>query len=290
MAGGDEMTVFPAEAKAATGGGACRWLLLGVFGVVSVLSSPAMAQRSPGDWDRPVAVTVELEVLRQGERRPQELRRDEIALPAGSSVELLATARDQRGRAFPPERMAWGMDVGRECDGRVTVEELQPGRLRLRASAQRGRCDLVLWVPGNLNLDRRLGIEVGPRFDQGYDRREAELVAATLFRGILGREPDPEGLRHAVAEIQRGRLESQVRSMCASPEYRAQRQRLPAHQLLDELYQGLLERPSDSSGVRTYLRDVERGRCAEVTLALVRSEEYEAKLVGAPQPPPRRRR
>jgi hypothetical protein len=242
-------------------------------------ATAAAAQECPVQWQRAVACVVELQLARAGERA-QELRRDELSIRVGEAVELEATARDQWGRHFPAQRMAWGIETDRGCrDDQLAIEELGEGRFRLRAGSRRGRCDLLLWVPGNLNLDRRLRVEVVSAFREGYERREAEQVAGALYRGILGREPDPEGLRQAIAEIQRGRLESQVRGMCNSPEFRNQRQGLAPSSFLEELYQGLFQRPVDSGGARTYLRDLERGRCTEVVLSLVRSEEFEARLL-----------
>lgn len=107
-------------------------------------------------------------------------------------------------------------------------------------------------------------------------------MATRLYRALLGREPDSEGLVAATREIQRGRLWQQIRAMVGSAEFAQARSRLSAPQLLDQIYRGLLGREADSSGVRTYLGQVERGEVAEVVFSIVRSEEFEGRVLVAP--------
>lgn len=100
-----------------------------------------------------------------------------------------------------------------------------------------------------------------------------EQVGKRIYRAILGREADPQGLGQAAAEIKRGRTEIFIRGMLQSAEYRRLRSQRSSAQILDQMYRAVLDRPADSAA-RTYLTQLDRGEDAEVVLALFRSEEY----------------
>ena len=215
----------------------------------------------------------------QGDRW-HAVHEDRVSVAVGSAVELQPEARDQFGGRFPPERLLLGVDLDRDCRNLVDVDEHDGRGLTIRAGTRQGSCDLVVWVPGNLNLDQRLRIEVTGRGKSGYDRGEAEQLATWLYRAILGREPDAGGIGAAIAEIERGRVGDQVEAMCGSREYLDQRRGVPAHERLADIYRGLLGREPDAAGVRRYQAELERGRCAEVVLDILRSDELESRLQG----------
>jgi hypothetical protein len=133
-------------------------------------------------------------------------------------------------------------------------------------------------VANNLNLDRRIRVEVERARRDGFALTEAEILATWLYRGVLGREPEPSGLQAAAVQIQRGELGSLVRSFVASPEFQNRRGKVSAAALLESFYQGLLGRAPDTAGVRTYLDDVERGDYDDVLWALLQSDELEERL------------
>ena len=162
----------------------------------------------------------------------------------------------------------------------VEIEEAGRGVFRVEAKRGRGSCELLLWVPGNMNLEWTIPVELRPLGSGGFSRAQAEAVAAALYRAILGREGDPPGLAGAAAEIQRGRLATQVDAMARSDEFRRERAGLPAARLLEDLYRGLLGRAPDSAGERRYLREVERGGVVSVALDILQSEEFERRLAG----------
>jgi hypothetical protein len=53
---------------------------------------------------------------------------------------------------------------------------------------------------------------------------------------------------------------------------------LGAGPLLDQIYRGLLGRPVDSGGRRTYLPRVQRREYAEVLTAIIDSREFRSRL------------
>lgn len=257
--------------------------LLAVTLAASTPATPLAAQGCGADWDRPVVCGVELSAAVDGSHRSVSLDGRSVTLPTRSRIELSADPYDQWGRRFPPERFELRVDLERSCEDLVAIErqELGYGRgeqLVLETGSRTGACEILLWVPGNLNLDRPLRIEVSRDRSGGYTRAEAELLALWLFQAVLGREPDADGLRASTMEIQRGEIRSQVEAMVRSPEFRKRRADLPAEELLESAYRGLLGRAPDTAGVRTYLPRVRRGDFAGVVLTLLGSEELEARL------------
>ncbi len=239
----------------------------------------ANAQACFDGWSKPVVCRLDVEARDPGGRWKDVRRRGTLRIPAGGTLELRFSARDQDGWAFPDERLQVGLDMDRDCRDLVHLVRSEDGRYRLVAGVERGRCTATLWVPGNLNLDMPLRLEVVPRAQVGYDHAQARVIARRLYLAILGREPDPAGWNAATQEIQRGRLDAQVRSMLQSPEFRSRQRGMTPSQLLESLYRGLLDREPDSPGVRTYLHRIERGRADGVVEDIIRSEEFEAKLL-----------
>lgn len=246
-------------------------------------AGPGRAQGCAADWDRPVVCAVELSATIDGSHRSVSLDGRGVTLPTRSRAELFADPYDQWGRRFPLERFELRVEVDRSCEDLVAVERQELGygrgeRLVLETGSRTGGCEILFWVPGNLNLDRPLRVEVSRDRSGGYTRAEAELLALWLFQAVLGREPDAVGLRASTMEIQRGEIRSQVEAMVRSPEFRKRRADLPAEELLESAYRGLLGRAPDTAGVRTYLPRVRRGDLAGVVLTLLGSEELEARL------------
>jgi hypothetical protein len=101
-----------------------------------------------------------------------------------------------------------------------------------------------------------------------------EDTVRRLYRGLLNRDPDPQGLRNAAARIRRGELEPLVVAIVQSSEYRRIRTGRTPTQVLDQIYRALLDRPADSVARRSYLARVDRGEDAAVVLDLLSSDEY----------------
>ena len=103
---------------------------------------------------------------------------------------------------------------------------------------------------------------------------DPQAVAQRLYRALLGREADPEGLRNATAHVQSGRMTELVRSLTQSAEFRSATQGRPASEILDQVYRGLLGRAADATARNMYLGRIEDGDVEEVVLDLVASDEF----------------
>lgn len=253
--------------------------------LVVAAASPAAAQCNLSRWTEPVACQVELELHGGG-----SVEGDTLHLPADQTVELHAAPLDQRGRAFPADRFRFEFDFDRDCNGVVELAGASDQGVTLRTGRGAGSCDVLLWIPGNMNLDRELRVEVGrTRAPQaalrpgGGDQTGAidtrqELVAASLFRGIMGREPDRRWLDSAAEQVRQGETRDQIESLLRSPEFNQRRRSVPPDEILRDFYQGLLGRAPDQAGARTYLGDIRDGDYEEVILDILGSDEFDQRV------------
>lgn len=248
-------------------------LLAGAFGV------PASGDGCTEGWTRPYVCELELYGGRPGSRLSRLEDDGVLVLPAGEELEVEVVGRDQEGRVFPEDRFTFEAELDRRCGGLVTLSRALSGNLLLEAAETGGSCEAWVWVPGNLNLEIRFTLRVVSRTQGDYTRAESEWIARRLYEAILGREGEEAGVAGATAEIQRGRLREQVENMFRSREFQGRRRGLPASSLLEDFYRGLLGRPPDTSGVRSFLDDVERGRLAEVVLSILGSAEFENRVL-----------
>ena len=261
-----------------------RTWAVGLLPVVTVValaletSTAARAQERFEDWRDPLVVELEL-LGAMNDDRLRTLRGERIRLGPDESFTLEADPYDQRGRRFPRDRFELGVEPDRRCDGVLSVSDDGRGALTFYPGRRRGRCRVVLYVPGNLNLDHELEFEVTGIGSDNYTRGQAEEIARRLYRAILQREIEESIFSTAVAEIQRGRLENQVSSMIDSREFAMVRGRSQPADLLEAFYRGLLQRNADTAGLDDYLPQVERGRYRDVIMNLVQSAEFEAGLV-----------
>ncbi len=196
-----------------------------IFGGLIALSvaKPATAQGPFDDWREPVVVELELAGALNGER-PRELRRRRIELGPRESFTVQVDPFDQRGRHFPTDRFQMGVELERECDGRVSLSETYSGDLEFTAGRSRGRCQVVLYVPGNLNLEHVLEFDVTGMGTGSYTRRQAEEVVERLYRAILQRGVDrgsraAAGARDYLREISRGRHAEAIMNLIQSGEF-----------------------------------------------------------------------
>lgn len=257
-------------------GAALAIVLAAALGMVALMPRAAAAQQC-GSWDRPVVCTAGLVLVDADYDRVLLDPRSGVVLAPRQEIELEIDARDQRGRRFPPERLAVGYDSSR-CRSLLRVELIDDGTLRVGATAPQGRCTLQIWLPNNLNFVWEIDFEIDVAARSSYDRDEAEIIARSLYVALLGRQPDAGGLGAATAEIQAGNLESQIAAMARSPEFRQQAAGRSPSELLEQFYQGVLGRAGDSAGTRLYLGDMRRGDYTSVLLRLIRSPEFEQRL------------
>ncbi len=231
-----------------------------------------------GDWRYPVLCRAELRINTASYEWQDYDPDDALKVPPRGNLEIEVSGRDQDGRSFPQERLELGF-ADRDCRSVLNVERRDEGRVRISARRSDGRCRLELYVPGNLNFAWRIDVEVRRDSVSGYERQEAEAIARALYLGILGREVDSGSFAGAVSEVQRGRLEQQVQAMLRSGEFAQSTASATSAQLLERLYQGLLERRPDSSATRDLLPQLERRNYSDVVLAIIRSAEFEERFL-----------
>jgi len=249
---------------------------LAVGGLLLGWAGPAVAQDC-GDWYRPMVCSAQLIATDSNYDSVRLGERSDIRLAPREQITLEVDARDQRGSRFPLERLALQYDAYR-CGSMLSVDDRGEGRLQISATAAQGRCTLELWLPNNLNFAWEIDFEINVAARASYERAEAEIVATALYAAVLKREPDPGGFSLAVAEIQSGNLEGQVTGMVRSNEFRQVTNGMTPAQILEQFYQGILQREGDSAGVRLYLGEMRRGEYASVLLKLIRSPEFERRL------------
>ena len=235
------------------------------------------ATQECGSWREPVLCQIGFEASVDRGRWDRFDPGDDHRLAPNQRVAIQLLGRDQFNRDFPRERLALGFD-DRECSRMLDIESPGEGRLEIRARSTTGSCRLAIWVPGNRNFEWLVEFEVTSSARTGYSRNEAEFIARSLYRAILGREADAGGLGAAVAEVQAGNVERQVSSMFRSNEFLGGLSSVDANALLDRIYEGLLGRPADSGAVRSYLSRLQRREYAGVVMDVMRSTEFEERL------------
>jgi hypothetical protein len=250
--------------------------------LASLAAAPAaLAQCDLGRWTAPVACQPVLSLPGGG-----TVDGDTLHLPRGQQVELHVQALDQSGRRFPQERFRFELDFERACNGLVELISASEGVLTLRTGDRAGSCAASFWLPNNMNLDRDLRFVVGRTATSGagsapvvgtIDTRE-ELIAASLFRGLLAREPDGDWLAAAAAQVRQGDTRAVTRSILASAEFTQRRGTAPPEELLRQIYLGLLGREPDVGAIRTYSDEIRDGRYEELIDILLRSSELEQRL------------
>jgi hypothetical protein len=250
--------------------------------LASLAAAPAaFAQCDLGRWTAPVACQPVLSLPGGG-----TVDGDTFYLPRGQKVELHVQALDQNGHHFPQERFRFGLELERACDGLVELESSAHGVVTLRTGRSAGTCAGELWIPGNMNLDRELRFVVGRTPAPGpgsgavhgtIDTRE-ELIAASLFRGLLAREPDGDWLAAAAAQVRQGDTRAVTRSILGSAEFTQRRGTAPPEELLRHIYLGMLGREPDAGAIRTYSDEIRDGRYEELIDILLRSSELDQRL------------
>jgi Ca2+-binding EF-hand superfamily protein len=121
----------------------------------------------------------------------------------------------------------------------------------------------------------------------GRAESNPEDAVRILYRGLLGREADPEGLRGFTERARRDGIDAVARAIADSPEYR---QRAGSDGMPDEheaaytntvrsLYRHVLGRDPDAEGLRNLTRIATTNGFDAVVDAMVGSTEYE-RLVG----------
>jgi hypothetical protein len=257
-----------------------KLIVIALLALAASAALAAHAQTDIGRWNEPVVARTSLRFPGEG-----GIDGDTLYLPLGRRVSFEAEAFDQNGRAFPQERFRFGFDLDRSCNGLVDLEGFSHGTITVKTGKRSGACEVLYWVPNNMNLDRRMRIEVGRRAvpitgqpaTEAIDTRE-ELVAASLFRAILAREPDAEWLAAGTEQVRRNETRDQIRSLLGSPEFSERRRTVSPEGLLRDFYVGLLGREPDPSGARNYRDEMHAGRFEEVIVDILSSNEFRARV------------
>lgn len=131
---------------------------------------------------------------------------------------------------------------------------------------------------------RRAGVQAQQPQAAGvtYTRADAELIGRRLYRAALGRDADAGGLTTVTAEIQRGNLQSAISNLVTSAEFVRSQQSKPAAELVEQFYQGLLQRAPDTAGVRAFMPRVQRRQYATVLTEMIGSPEFRSILASPP--------
>ena len=100
------------------------------------------------------------------------------------------------------------------------------------------------------------------------------------YRGILGREPDSNGLESYAESLESGRtILSFCQSLANSLEFKEKRENLSPEKLARELFEGILERSPDNEGLEETIREIRNGRLAERAASMINSQEFQNKFL-----------
>jgi hypothetical protein len=100
------------------------------------------------------------------------------------------------------------------------------------------------------------------------------------YRGILGREPDPGGLKSYVDSLEAGRtILNFCQSLANSAEFEEKRKNLSPEKLARELYLGILERSPDNEDLENTIQEIRNGRIAERAASMINSQEFQRKFL-----------
>jgi hypothetical protein len=247
------------------------------FTAALLAGAPAAdAQVDMDRWTAPVAARTVLSLPGRG-----TVEGDTLYLPTGERLELEVHATDQLGRAFPQNRFRFEFEFERDCGGLVELVDASDDGVTLQTGRGAGACDVLLWIPGNMNLDRQLQIVVGrtaqlapsPSQTPVIDTREGR-IALSIFRALLAREPEADWVAAAAIQVRQGDAQAPLRAILASSEFAQRRSNVAAEELLRGIYQGLLGREPDAGAYRTYLDRIRRGAFEEVVVIILRSSEF----------------
>lgn len=111
-----------------------------------------------------------------------------------------------------------------------------------------------------------------------YSAADATEIANRLYKGILGREADPEGLRSNAASIRRGGIQPVAQALLNSDEWADGPAGKNARQILNQFYQGLLGRNPDPAGVSAFMPRMNRAQYISVVMEIVNSPEFQNNL------------
>ncbi|MCP4148314.1 MAG: DUF4214 domain-containing protein [bacterium] len=126
--------------------------------------------------------------------------------------------------------------------------------------------------------------ETWGHFPKNYKREHEDPVIPEAFnealvihgyRGILNREPDPDGLKDYLDFLDKGgSVLDFCRGLSTSEEFKTDREHLSSETLSTDLYRGILDREPDTVGKTETIRMIEDGKIAERAAAMLESDEF----------------
>jgi hypothetical protein len=111
---------------------------------------------------------------------------------------------------------------------------------------------------------------------------QADLIVDSLYRALLGREPDPSGRQAFRPLVESGRLAEAVDAVIHSDEFRARAQSLSPEELSNSMYQGSLGRAPDPEGDLATRAALHRGHLAHRVLDMLLSPEHAQRMASPP--------
>lgn len=252
-------------------------MILSLAFCLSLAASSARSEHCADSADRPAVCTVEAYGGLQGERLRAFNLNGTALLEPNQVLEIELDAFDQNRRRFPKDRLAFEADAN-DCRDLAKVEQTDVGRFRISTGIARDQCEIWFWLPGNLNHEWKLDLQVESRARTGYDSTEAQFITRRLYLALLGREPDPQGERDTSAAVLRGNLDGRIDEMLRSEEFRARSRGADAAWTLEQLYMGIFDRKPDASATQAFTHMIQRGQVGEVLRELVESDEFEQIL------------
>jgi hypothetical protein len=100
------------------------------------------------------------------------------------------------------------------------------------------------------------------------------------YRGLLGREPDEDGMQGYVDFLKGGGdILEFCRKLVASDEFKNKSANLPPQDLASGLYKGILGRGADMGGLKHTIAEIHHGRIAERAEAMLESDEFDSKFL-----------
>lgn len=248
-----------------------------IFGLLHLVAFSLQAQGCGDTWDKPFICRVEAYVSLNGKAFQRLSSNQVLHLPLGSNLQIRFKGWDQWGHAYPEDKWIMLCEEKFQETPLVRFARHTNTTWTLQVSSHQGKTVVFCFIPGNQNVTFPLRLVVSPLKE--LTRKQATFLATCLYRAILGRDPDPSGLASATLEVLRGKIKPLVDSMFYSKEFKKKRKHLPASQLLEDFYQGILGRPVDGEGAKKYLHRLEKHHYSETIMRILASEEFQKRLL-----------
>ncbi|HYN08663.1 MAG TPA: hypothetical protein VES67_14875 [Vicinamibacterales bacterium] len=121
-------------------------------------------------------------------------------------------------------------------------------------------------------------------------RADAENVTRRVYDALLDRQPNEQEFADSVAELQRGRLPQQLSTIVQNAEFTDRAATLSAAQMLDQVFEGMLNRRPTPAEAKAYLPQIQARQYSPALLKLVTSESFRKQVAqdraAAPERPP----